>query len=479
MLNKIDSSDIQISGLSVVDPVGVVFTWKDRVFRAIQDEAYEHVSNLFSCGLIDELAEKHLFPNSWITNYVLDGYKLIIEHSKIEPVVYPFEWSYEMLKDAAIATLEVNQVAAKYGYQTKDAHHFNIIFDGATPLFIDLGSFMKIGPRQIGWVAADEFIRSFYYPLDIWSGGNSFIARRSIVGESSLPHESYLLYKYPLVRLARGRLLGRLARLAGLFQAGSVSDKQLYQDSVRGKVATFLFDKGESNIDSFQAGITRLRKRIQAIQQVMYPSQWGEYHSEFTADTESIKMTPRFERLIEIIKNLDVYRAVDLASNQGAFATMLTQYAGIEKVICLDYDENAIDQLYKRLKLSSRQNLVPVLQKIVFPFGIYYSESTEKRFSADLVVALAVTHHLILSQNIPLAKIFETLETYTSRYIVVEFMPLGLYNGKVKVQFPEWYNESWFKAGFEARFTTLLREQLEENRIVYVGEKLNNKEVFK
>ena len=116
MTTRIDFKDIEIKAMSGVDSIGIVFIWNDRIFRAIRGDTSLSIQNLFSSGLIGELVDKHLFPKSWATDYELEGYHLVIEHSKIDPIVYPFEWSFEMLKDAALAILEVNEIAVKYSF---------------------------------------------------------------------------------------------------------------------------------------------------------------------------------------------------------------------------------------------------------------------------------------------------------------------------------------------------------------------------
>ena len=88
--------------------------------------------------MIESLVSNGRFPESRITDYSLDGYGLVIEHENIYPVTYPYEWTFELLKDAALAVLETNLIAQRYGYETVDAHGFNVLFDGSKLKFIDL-----------------------------------------------------------------------------------------------------------------------------------------------------------------------------------------------------------------------------------------------------------------------------------------------------------------------------------------------------
>jgi len=102
MVKQISMLEIRKIDMSIVNEIGFLFEWNNRIFRAINDDASDRVKALFNSGLIDNLVSENLFPRSWITEYKLYGYNLIIEHSKIDPVSYPYEWSFSMLKDAAI-----------------------------------------------------------------------------------------------------------------------------------------------------------------------------------------------------------------------------------------------------------------------------------------------------------------------------------------------------------------------------------------
>jgi hypothetical protein len=87
-------------------------------------------------------------------------------------------------------------------------------------------------------------------------------------------------------------------------------------------------------------------------------------------------------------------------------------------------------------------------------------------------VALAITHHLILSQRIGISKVIEILGLYTSKYIIVEFMPLGLYDGTSAPPIPDWYNIESFSFEFSKFFTIIDIHKIDKNRILFTGKKL-------
>ena len=165
MENKIDlnKQEIELVPISIVNDIGILFTWKNHLFRAIKSSSAKDVQELFDCGLIKELSDNKLFPDSWVSEYMLDGFEFIVEHNKINNVSYPYEWTFSMLKDAAKAVLDVNIISKKYGYETKDCHSFNIVYDGTIPKFVDLGSFISIEPGSKTWKAYEQYLKSYYF----------------------------------------------------------------------------------------------------------------------------------------------------------------------------------------------------------------------------------------------------------------------------------------------------------------------------
>ena len=143
MKKQLKSNNLRTVEFSI-DTVGKLFFCKDRVLRAINQPYVDQVQEMFNGGMIQELIDKELFVNSWISVTKIEGYNLVIEHEYIEFWNYPYEWSFNMLKDAAILVLDVNSVANKYGYELFDVHAFNVVYDMSRPKYVDLGSFFNI-----------------------------------------------------------------------------------------------------------------------------------------------------------------------------------------------------------------------------------------------------------------------------------------------------------------------------------------------
>jgi hypothetical protein len=101
------------------------------------------------------------------------------------------------------------------------------------------------------------------------------------------------------------------------------------------------------------------------------------------------------------------------------------------------------------------------------PIPNYFGDKPAERFASQCVMALAVTHHLVLTQGFNIDSIISTIRSYTTRYAIIEFMPKGLWDGKNAPPFPAWYTREWFMDHLRKQFTIEWEEQTEENRITF------------
>jgi hypothetical protein len=468
---KIHSSEVESSGLSLVDECGKLLFWNNRVLRAIKHEFVGNAKDMLSNGMFSELVENNLFPRTWVTDFAMDGYGLILEHERIVPVLYPYEWSFSMIKDAAISVLKVNQIAIKYGYQTKDCHPFNILFDDLTPKYVDFGSFVKVNKNMSGWMAYKQFLESFYFPLKIWSKGNSFLARSMIANASEhLPLSEYILYKSSVAKRLNYSVIKMMSALYFNYKNLSMYSSEQISELRPDIIGSVISRLREHRLLPFvSVNLSPLIKRVENINKKESPSTWGRYHHAFHDDDGEIRSTPRFDRIIEIVDAYHIDTAVELGGNQGVFSKLLKMKTKIKRMICIDIDENAIDALYISAK-EQKVTITPALLNCIFPITFINCKDPWERTRSDVVIALALTHHLLLGLGLGIDFMLETIGKYTNKYILIEFMPLGLWDGAKAPPIPHWYNIEWFRNSFMQRFNLISEEQLDKNRILFFGE---------
>jgi hypothetical protein len=477
MINKEKHQNYVHLPLSLGDPVYDLYLTETQVIRKCNNDHKLHVKELWQSGLLQELFRRELIPQTIINDPLNSHETLIIIQERIKPVIYPFEWSPEMLRKAAVCIIKVNQCANEFGYQLKDAHPYNIVFKYSTPLFVDVGSFIKTD--IIGfWSAYSEFKVSFMQTLQLAHCGCLSIFKRSflISGTGYEPHELFIL-KYPLLsRLIGIRFLKLLFQCKSIYQIGpTIEDRQIktrFKSKPLYLIANFLLKSTWLPFRTFNT--RRLLKKISAYK-LQHHSDWGDYHerSGYCTSGEICFLSERMLKAIDFVKELAPETVIDLAGNQGVLSrTIASSCPSVKSVLCSDYDPTAIDLLVKSLQPD---------EHVYISCFDFISEATDNicqeranRLKSDLVIALAVVHHLVLTQGIKLEVVFRTLYHYSNKYVVVEFMPMGLWDGNYAPPLPDWYNETWFTNVMQQYFEITKREQLEPNRIVFIGHKRNH-----
>ena len=464
---KIEEKDINYMKHSLIDTIGRVFQYNTGIYRGIYPLQEPYIRRLFDCGLIAELMENQLFPETTITNSITEDFTLVLQHEPLF-ISYPHEWTFDMLRDAALATLKINDIALKYGYQLKDAHGFNILFKNNRPYFIDIGSFIK--KHSDAFLPTTEFLQAFCLPLVLMSKNETYLAHKllsdpyfpsSKVLVGAMPFSLYknICYFYELIihffnypiRFPLNKYTFRIAKFIL---------KIYLKIALKLKINTPLMEINLSK-NAFS-----LLKRLQ----YKHNSLWANYHKDYFKDNK-IQTTERFDYILKAVKSLNNTSSVlDIAANQGLMPILLHRDIGFKKNIHLDYDVNACNDAY----LFYTQNNLPIDIICTSFLELMNDKSLCDKLKSDIVLALALTHHLILSQNIALSALFNTLNDLTHQYILVEFMPLGLWNGYNAPALPDWYNLNWFRAHFEKHFTLISENQIETNRILFIGKKINS-----
>jgi len=442
-----------------MDTAGTVWIAPEVVYRKISPEYREAALLFLKSALFDELVSKRLFPKTTVNETALARGDLVLEHERAPFILQAWEWSFSMLKAAALTILEVAELSEKHGYHLQDAHVFNVVFFSGRPMFVDFGSFRK-GQANSDFLRR-EFLRYAYIPLVLWSQGDFYIANRLVRDHVPTRLQPFVRidktpffhrYAKPFIR-RRGVRCGMktLANMM-LWQVPRLRN-HLLDTSAYGKIA---YD------------FRKMEERIRSLKVPEGKTEWEAYHdSHFQSDS----VTNRFQRIVEILGSCEWKTAVDLAGNGGYFTELLARRFPEARLLCLDYDSQAIDGAYVRsLKNDDLSRRVTVgMVNIMHPEG--GAMGFEARIRSDMVLALAVTHHLILRQSADIDRVLESFCKVTNRYLAIEFMPLGLWDGKKTKPLPAWYTPEWFKAHLETHVRILWEEQLEPNRIFYLCEK--------
>lgn len=442
------------------DTAGTVLIAQDVVYRLISTGYQEEAKKFLRSELFEELVSKRLFPRTVVNKTAFDRGELVLEHERAPFILQGWEWSFSMLKDAALTILAVADLCEKYGYYMQDAHIYNVVFFSGHPMFVDFGSFREGKSKSI--FPRSEYLRYFYIPLMLWSEGNFYFGNRllldNVQGRRFQPfervEETPLLRNYlePFKRKKRSE-----------YWMSTILNMFLWQIP---RLRRSLIDLSHYQIVNFDT--QEMRVRLESLCAPPKKTEWETYHD---SNFETGNVSPRFRRIMEIIGDYKWETAVDVAGNSGYFTELLARQFNRARFLSLDYDSRAIDTQYCRIRESTefRERVTVGMVNIKHPEGL--TLRLEDRIRADLVLALAITHHLLLRQKSDIDTILQSFYEISRKYLVVEFMPLGLWNGTSAPPIPAWYTKEWFRAHLEGFFNVLLEEQLEPNRIIYLCEK--------
>jgi hypothetical protein len=484
--------DIRFSLMSMVDDFGRVFFSAGKVYRAIENNKKEYCLSLLKSDLFKELSEKGMVPFTKISDFKLEEYDLILEHEKLLETI-PYEWTFSMLKDAAIAICEINVICNKYGFELKDAHVYNILFRGTQPVLIDIGSISPKTSPGNSWNAYEDYLGSFMIPLLFWSENKFYIAHKLL---ESIDHA---IMTIPNQSLKDSGLL-ELLELTKVPYQFKVRSKRIFSTDNKSDILSYIDQKTTAAVKrilkrnikvfSYEGGLDKLkrlsevfpykesRNLLNTLPVPTIKSRWQNYHQDYFENNIN-DYTQRFKSILRIINGLkEIHTIIDLAGNEGFFSNILYNEINCQRLIIADYDENAIDAAYSRFKRLDASNVYTLLLNFMYTTN---QEGTAERLKSDLVLAFAVCHHLVLTSNYSLNAIFERLVLYSKKYVMVEFMPLGLWSSENENNYPaipEWYTINWFRSVFEKYFNLILEEKIEKNRVVFLGE-VNNLQIIK
>jgi len=454
------SVERKIAG-SYKDPSGYVFIKDDQIFRRINEcylDTYHQVRD--SC-LIQELIQKRLLiEHDDVSEKDGDDRHAIIRVKKVSFISYPYEWCFSQLKDAALATLEIQRLAISHGFTLKDAHGFNIQFDEGDPILIDTLSFdrWEHGP----WEAYRQFCESFLIPLALmrYRGQQLNALLTKFLNGIPLEIGSGLL---PL----RTRLSIPLLLHIHLHASRASANNKIDSHPAPLKSSRSFSEQSMLGL------CMSLEKAIRSIKLPEVESVWNNYYQK--SCIYSLDSFDHKKQFISAIAQEQRPSIVwDLGCNTGEFSVLVAKYS--DHVIAFDSDPACIESLYQYCRKEQITNILPLQMDIINPsaalgWGLQERLSLFERGGCDLVLALALIHHLCISANIPLEYVARFFARISNR-LVVEFVPkedpqVQVLLSSRKDIFTN-YNIEAFESEFKHYFRIIRAEKLpDSHRVLY------------
>jgi hypothetical protein len=428
------------------DPSGFVYTRGGSLYRQINSSFRQPYEQFLASGLYDELAREGLLVPHEAVGLELaatDDAYAVIRPERVDFISYPYEWSFGQLQDAASLTLEIQERALARGFTLRDSSAYNVQFQRGKPVLIDT---LSLEPLVEGkpWNAYKQFCEHFLLPLTLMSTRDircSTLLRSFIdgipldLGSHLLPRRSWAspasLLHIHLHALAQGRYAG-----------SSVSSAAKGRTMTRKALMTL---------------VKNLRAQIQRLSWRASGTEWADY----TTDNNYSEAAAQAKRK-QVVAHLSASKVGlvwDLGANTGEYSRAAREIAS--RVISFDVDPAAVERNYRRVRAENETGILPLLLDLTNPSpaqGWAGRErlSLEERGPADVVLALALIHHLAIGHNLPLERVAAYLARL-AKVLIIEFVPKSdAQVGRLLLSRPDIF-PNYTREGFDQAFSRFFR----------------------
>lgn len=433
------------------DPSGFVYKTNDTIYRQVNALYFPDYDQLMQSGLYDKLVEKGLLiPHRELTSDRAIGH-ITLQPEQITQISYPYEWCFSELKDAALATLKICRIALDHNMILKDASAFNIQFHHGKILLIDTCSFARYEEGK-PWEAYQQFCKHFLAPLALMSKVDIRLNSLLKIYIDGIPLDitSRLLPRRSWLSFSLLAHIHAHAKFQNKYSGGKNPERAKNKISRTGLLGI---------LDNLEGAINKLTWRPGK-------TEWGNYYenTNYSANATSHKE--------EIVRDLatKVKPAVvwDLGGNNGYYSRIVASTGAF--VVSWDIDPAAVESNYINTRQQGNTSVLPLIQDLTNPspdIGWAHRErdALQSRGPVDMIMALALIHHLAISNNIPLKRVAEYF-VELGEHLLIEFIPkedsqVQLLLASRKDIFPE-YNKDGFIEAF-SYYYEVVDDRLIEN----------------
>ncbi|MGE5264355.1 MAG: class I SAM-dependent methyltransferase [Acidobacteriota bacterium] len=393
------------------DPNGFVFRRGGRLYRQVNQRYREEYDRLMQSGLYGELArDRFLIPHVEveIERAASDDAYRVLQPQELAFISYPYEWCFGQLKRAALLTLDIQARALNFGMSLKDASAYNIQFANGEPVLIDSLSF-EIYKEGQPWVAYRQFCQHFLAPLALMALADIRLQQLNRVYLDGIPLD----------------LASRLLPLHSRANLGLLAHLFLHAQAQKHMGTPPRARQGTMARTSLLGLVDSLKSTIQKLEWVPQGTEWHDYYatSSYTTAGLQAKMQVVAEMLSQVTPAPKM--VWDLGANTGRFSRIVSE-RGIQ-TIALDGDPAAVEKNFRNVVAHREQNLLPLCLDLTNPSPAAGWENQERmslceRGPADVVLALALIHHLAIGNNLPFARIAGFFSRI-GRSLILEFVP--------------------------------------------------------
>ena len=412
---------------SFVDPNGRVFEWHGEIYRTMEPDFAARWKDLTDQGVIATLIRDGLLIESELTNLTTESGKTVLRHRRVPVVSYCYEWVPSMLKDAALVTLDLCIRLAEKGLTLQDGHPWNILFEGIKPVYIDATSIVPVRD-DILWAPYQQFCNFFLFPLYLYAAGRDRVARwllRDYLGGvtdddllAALPISFRLLHPQRTLGVAAPRLLGKLFE----HLPADLQDRFLSISKVA--------NSGPGSAKLKIRFLESLRNKIDHLKVTLGRSPWARYYGTADKNYFQTELSPGdWQQKQEAVENLLTEilpkNVLDVGANTGQYSALAAAKGA--RVTACETDVGALALCHGHAKKNG-WNILPLAVNVFSASptpgrGGVPCPAPLDRLRSDFVMGLAVIHHVVAIQRMPIARISEIFTALSNRWLLLEYVP--------------------------------------------------------
>lgn len=394
--------------ISYKDPDGIVLINDKTVYRYVAHSYKDAYDQFMTSGLYHELVSRGLLiphEESLLTPEEKAAYYQILVPEFIPFISLPYEWTFSQWQEVILAQLEINQLALQYGMTLKDANPFNFTFHNGQCIFFDTLSFEKYTENS-PWVAYRQFCEMMLGPLALMKFNHPDWA---MMMKGSINGWGVDFISRNLKRASRTSF----AVLVHLHWHARYTHRA---PSVGGKSGL--------NAQKLRLMWQMLHRSIGSWKLKTNADHWSRYYLQ---DIDSpAYLEHKVDVITRILKDLRPLQVVDLGANSGKFSLLSAAYS--QQVIAVESDHSCLEMLWKEIGDKKVTNIQLVHADIAEPPPAIGWKNEERaalitRLNGDMLLGLALVHHLCISRNVPLQLIASLFADLSSEWALVEFIP--------------------------------------------------------
>lgn len=461
-------NDVSFDPNSFIDPMARVFQRDGNIYRAFFPQHSDFYRQLIASPALTELMAQGKIVRTEIEPAIqVDGFDLVVRHQRVDTRSYCFEWPFSMLKDAALLTLDIGRRMLAEKILLQDASAYNVYFEGARPIFIDFSSLVPDSNDHL-WAAYQQFCHFFLFPLYVHASGKSTVALKLLkdspdgltAGETAsvLGTLSKLGLKGYFSRLALPEFFAkRFDSHGGRLKMGKASSKLMQQVDTQKTRVNFM---------------ASLAKTVEALGPPSGSGRWLDYYDQTDAEVLAAKQ----EAVSRILSELQPRTLLDVGCNLGTFS-LLAARQGV-KVTSFDIDPECVDHLYGQAQkeglpiLALTANLLNPSPSLGWRNREYAALS--QRVRGELVLALALVHHLVFSGGWDFGRALDALGEFPQDALLIEYVDLDDPMARLLPRRPGvdygWYTLENFRQALDERYGQVSQlGRLSDTRVLFLA----------